>query len=148
MLNYRHPGPRRVWIGGSEPQPTGTFPEAPENCRDPLACSKIMDFGKRVVTFGPGRRSRVMFFGLFQTASCKSLTFETIFGRRPTGDSTPAKSTLEDHKKVRKIMKILKKVSFFQNSGPPKAAPLLHPCLKIAKDLTLAKKTLEPHRRL
>ena len=54
-----------MWKGGSELQRTGTFqldPEDPEDPLDPLACSKFVDFAERVVTFGPGRRSRVMFF--------------------------------------------------------------------------------------
>ena len=33
--------------------------------RDPLECSKIVVFAERVVTFGSGRRSRVMFFSSF-----------------------------------------------------------------------------------
>ena len=57
-----------MWIGGSEPQLTGTFPDDPLDPLDPvdpvdpLACSKIVVFAERVVTFGSGRRSRVMFF--------------------------------------------------------------------------------------
>ena len=117
-------------MGGSERQLTGTFPLDPEDPLnpvdpvDPRACSKIVVFAERVVTFGPGRLSRVMFFDFFQTASCKSVTFETIFGRRPAGGSTPAKSMLEDHKKVREILKNLKKVSFFKTLARRRQ----HPC--------------------
>ena len=50
---------------GSELQLTGTFPVDLEDPLNPLACSKKFDFDEKIVTFGPGRRSRVMFFELF-----------------------------------------------------------------------------------
>ena len=37
-------------------------PEDPVDPLEPLACCKIVVFAERVVTFGSGRRSRVMFF--------------------------------------------------------------------------------------
>ena len=56
MFNCRHPGPRRVWIGGSQRQLKGTCPLAPLDPRDPVnpvACSKIVDFTLSVVKIGP-----------------------------------------------------------------------------------------------
>ena len=35
-----------MWIGGSEPQLTGTFPLDPVDPLNPLACSKIVVFAK------------------------------------------------------------------------------------------------------
>ena len=58
LLNYRHPGPRRVWIGASKTQLMGTFPDDLVDPLDlvdppePLVCSKIVVFAERVVTFG------------------------------------------------------------------------------------------------
>ena len=48
-----------LWKGESDPHLTGTFLEDP---LDMVVCSKVVVFAERVVTFGPGRRSRVMFF--------------------------------------------------------------------------------------
>ena len=36
FVNYRHPGPRRVWKGGSELQSPPPFPEDPLDPVDPL----------------------------------------------------------------------------------------------------------------
>ncbi len=41
FVNYRHPGPRCVWKGGSEPQFTTSFPVDPVDPVDPLACPKL-----------------------------------------------------------------------------------------------------------
>ena len=41
-FNSRHPGPRRVWKGGSEEQLLPPLPEDPEDPEDPLACAKLV----------------------------------------------------------------------------------------------------------
>ena len=52
MVNYRHPGPRRVWDGGSALTLLPPFPEDALDPVDPVDCSKIGDFIERVVIFG------------------------------------------------------------------------------------------------
>ena len=61
--------------GGSEPQLTGTFRIDPADPVNPLACSKIVAFAVRLVTFGPGRRSRVMFFDFFSDSHVQNAYF-------------------------------------------------------------------------
>ena len=55
MVNYRHPGPRRVWDGGSALTLLPPFPPDPPDPADPVDpadCSKIGDFIERVAIFG------------------------------------------------------------------------------------------------
>ena len=55
MVNYRHPGPRRVLDEWSALPLLPPFPEDPRDPVDPLDpvdCSKIGDFIERVVIFG------------------------------------------------------------------------------------------------
>ena len=55
MVNYRHPGPRRVWDGESALTLLPPFPDDPLDPVDPLDpedCSQIGDFIERVVIFG------------------------------------------------------------------------------------------------
>ena len=52
MFKYRHPGPRRVWEGRSEPKLLTPFPEDPLDPLDPADCPQIGDFIERVVIFG------------------------------------------------------------------------------------------------
>ena len=46
-VNYRHPGPRRVWKGGSEPQLLTPDPVDPLDRVDPALNSKWIDFAAR-----------------------------------------------------------------------------------------------------
>ena len=41
FVNYRHPGPRRVWKVGSELQSTTLDPVDPLDPLDPLLCRKV-----------------------------------------------------------------------------------------------------------
>ena len=55
MVNYRHPGPRRVWDGVCALTLLPPFPVDPLDPPDPLDpwdCSKIGDFIERVFIFG------------------------------------------------------------------------------------------------
>ena len=58
MVNYRHPGPRRVWDGGSALTLLPPFPEDPADPADPVdpldpvMNSKNAVFIVRVVIFG------------------------------------------------------------------------------------------------
>ena len=54
-------------------------PVDPLNPVNPQDCSKIGDFIERVVIFGLDRAPASCFSDFFQTASCKSPTFETVF---------------------------------------------------------------------
>ncbi len=48
VVNSRHPGPRRIWMGGSEPQ---VLTPLPADCRDPADNSQKLVFDKHSVTF-------------------------------------------------------------------------------------------------
>ena len=53
-MNYRHPGPRRVWMVGSELQFTTSFPLDPldpEDPLDPLPCRKVVFRLRETPTF-------------------------------------------------------------------------------------------------
>ena len=41
FVNSRHPDPRRMWKGGSEPQLMTPDPVDPVDWLDPVACSKV-----------------------------------------------------------------------------------------------------------
>ena len=65
MFNYRHPGPRRVWKGGSQPQLTTSFPDDPENSRDPRACSETLILAGKIIKIWPWTRSEIVNFRLW-----------------------------------------------------------------------------------
>ena len=76
MVNYRHPGPRRGWDGGSALTLLPPFPQDPVDPRD---CPQIRDFIEKVVIFGLDGAPASCFSDFFQTASCKPPTLEAAF---------------------------------------------------------------------
>ena len=69
--------------GGSALTLLPPFPADPLDPLDPVDpqdCSKIGDFIERVVIFGLDGAPASCFSDFFQTASCKSPTFEIVFG--------------------------------------------------------------------
>ena len=68
--------------GGSALTLLTPFPADPVDPLDPLDCSEIGDFIERVVIFGLDGAPASCFSDFFQTASCKSPTFETDFGEK------------------------------------------------------------------
>ena len=51
MFNSRHPGPRRVWKGGSEPQFTTSLCRDPVDPVDRVVCSKLVFRVRKALLF-------------------------------------------------------------------------------------------------
>ena len=88
----------------------------------------------------PNHRSLQMPTPCLKTAKMLGKTNSNISRCRfskiwPAGGSTPASTLLENCKKLRKVINQNQEGVIFQKSDPPEAAPLLDPCLKIAKSL-------------
>ncbi len=75
-FNYRHPGPRRVWKGGSDLQLMTAFPGDPLDPLDPLdpvdpvENSRTHDFADMYNDFGTFAR-KVMSKGRFFVKNCR-----------------------------------------------------------------------------
>ena len=83
-MNSRHPDPRRVWKGGSEPRlltPDNRDPVDPLDAVYPLVNPFSCIFRAPVGKKEQDVALALCFLDFFMTASSISYTFETIFGK-------------------------------------------------------------------
>ena len=107
-MNSRHPGPRRVWKGGSEPRlltPDYRDPVDPGDPGDPLTSYKSCIFCTPVGKNEQDVALALCFFDFFRTASCETYTFSTIFSR------VTSKNALETYHSVGDVPEKVEKTS-------------------------------------
>ena len=104
-MNSRHPGPRRVWKGGSEPQLLTPDNRESRDPRDPEVNPFWAEIDAQASKNEQGVALALCFSDFFMTASSKTYTFETIFGK------TTSQNALEKHDSVRDIPQKVEKTS-------------------------------------
>ncbi len=105
MFNYRHPGPRRVWKGGSEQQPMIPDPDPCRACRAYRAYRRV-PFGSKLLFLQylvTQVTLRCNAFLLFRDLSSKTHTVESFLGGCPARNVLKSRYfSQEVHEKVQK----------------------------------------------